>query len=590
VFTEVFTVIKEEWRIVFGILFFIALGQGLASITLKKLFKDQLTAEEYFSLSLAGWLLPVVLISLLWFVLRWMFDPLLNRLIPPSGILVLVAILFRLRPKPEVGSKKIIFFLLLFLFLSVSLRLVFVSRAVFPSYFDSAQHYSLIKNILQNGTALPISSTSYYHPGFHILTAFLVTVLNTDIPRTMLILGQLVLAVMPISGFFLVRHVTGSNGAGIFALILAAFGWYMPAHAVNWGKYPALMSLALLPFILSLAYWLTQNWTEIAQRQKWMLCAILGFSIVATMLLHSRSLIILAIVFLAWIIAAWQRRLSFITRSIIFMMVFTILLLEVFVIHRQAVLAPLLDPYLDDGIWITALILLLSVVALRESSQFVFACLLAVCMLLGSLFVPVKIPGYGVLTLLDRPLVEMILYLPLTLLGGLGLAALEKLLSQFSYSKFLRMKYIQLLLMWPVILHALVAYDWYPSDCCVLVGKNDVAALDWMKNHLPADARIGISVTEMNVLVSDVPEGYSGGDAGIWITPMMDRVTVPLLYSSDFGQAAVKDRLCQKRVSYIYIGELGQAFDSAGLENHPEWYKVLLSRGKVKVYEVVPCR
>ena len=580
----------EQWHIVFGILFFIVLGQGLTSITLKKLFNNKLTLDEDFSLGLAGWLLPIFLISLLWFLLRWMFDPLLNRLIPPSGILVLVAILSRLRPKPEVGSKKIIFFLLLFLFLSVSLRLVFVSRAVFPSYFDSAQHYSLIKNILQDGTALPISSTSYYHPGFHILVAFLVSVLNTDIPRTMLILGQLVLAVMPISVFFLVRNVTGSNGAGFFALILAAFGWYMPAHAVNWGKYPALMSLALLPFILSLAYWLTQNWTGIAQRQKWMLCAILGFSIVASILLHSRSLIILAIVFIAWGSAAWQRRLSFITRSIIFMMIFTILLLEVFVIHRQAVLAPLLDPYLDDGIWITTLVLLLSIFALRESSQFVFACLFSVCMLLGSLFVPIRIPGYGALTLLDRPLVEMILYLPLTLLGGLGLAALEKLLSQFSYSKFLRMEYIPVLLMGLIVMHALVTYDWYPSDCCVLVGKNDVAALDWMKNHLPADARVGISVTEMNVLVSDAPEGYSGGDAGIWITPLMDRVTVPLLYNSDFGQEAVKSMLCQKRINHIYVGALGQAFDSAGLENHPEWYKVLLSRGKVKVYEVVPCR
>ena len=588
-FTEVLAVIREEWQIVFGVLFFIVLGQGLASITLKKISGNQQNPVELFSLSLAGWVLPIFLLSLLWFVLRWASEPFFSRLILPVGILLLVAILFYFRPTPGPGSKRIIIFLLLFFFLSVLLRLAFVSRALFPSYFDSAEHYRLIKNILQNGTALPVSSTSYYHPGYHIFTAFLVTVLKTDIPRTMLILGQLVLAYLPISGFFLVRHVTGSNSAGIFAIVLAAFGWYMPAHAVNWGKYPALMSLTLLPFILSLACWLTQNWTEFAPPQKRILCATLGFSIVTSILLHSRSLIVLAVVCLAWMIAAWQRRLSFITRSIIFMTVFAILLVEVFMIHRQAVLAPLLDPYLEDGGWITALVLLLSVFALRENSQFVFACLLSVSMLLGSLFIPIRIPGYGVLTLLDRPLVEMILYLPLTLLGGLGLAGVEKLSSKSSFSKFLRMDCIPILLMAPVILHALVTYDWYPSNCCVLVGKNDIAALDWMKNHLPADALIGISITEMNVLVSDAPEGYSGGDAGIWITPLIDSVTIPLLYSSDFGQQTIKDMLCQKRVSYIYVGELGQPFNSAGLQQRPEWYEVLLSRGKVTVYEVIAC-
>jgi hypothetical protein len=151
------------------------------------------------------------------------------------------------------------------------------------------------------------------------------------------------------------------------------------------------------------------------------------------------------------------------------------------------------------------------------------------------------------------------------------------------------MDYIQVLLMGLVMLHALVTYDWYPSNCCVLVGKNDIAALDWMKEHLPTDARVGISVTAMNVIVSDAPEGYSGGDAGIWITPLMDSVTIPLLYSSDFGQQTIKDMLCQKRVRYIYVGELGQPFNAAGLQERLEWYKLVLSRGKVKVYEVVPC-
>jgi len=110
-----------------------------------------------------------------------------------------------------------------------------------------------------------------------------------------------------------------------------------------------------------------------------------------------------------------------------------------------------------------------------------------------------------------------------------------------------------------------------------------------MQEQLPRDAYIGISVTELNVLPSDRLEGYTGGDAGIWITPLIKRYTFPLFFRSDFGQEDVRNQLCQNRVSHLYVGELGQSFDLAHLDQHPEWYKLLLSLQKAKVYEVVGC-
>lgn len=589
---EALAVVTDQWRIVFGILSFIALGQGLVRTVLSNLYRDQLTSIEYFSLGLAGWIFPISLISLLWLLLGFTFNASVGWVILLAGLLILIAILFRL--KLNIGSDhdsaKIVFFLLAFVLASVLLRLVFVSRAILPSYFDSAQHYSIIKDILQHGRAWSLASP-YYHSGYHTLTAFLTTALNADIAKTMLILGQMVLGVMPVSLFFLVKQMTGSKGAGILAVILSAFGWYMPAHAVDWGKYPALMSLAALPFVLSLAYLLVQNRSALPPQKRWIHYTIVGLSILILTLLHSRSLIILAVIFLAWVIAAWQGRLSLPIRTLLFVAVLIPLVLQLLFIQKQAVLLPLLDPYLHKGIWITALVLLLSIFAMREYPQVVFACLLSVCMLLGCLFVPIQIPGYGMLTLLDRPLVEMILYLPLAFLGGLGLAGLEKLWSHLSLSLwgFLRREYLYGLLIALMVIHAFTKYDFYPSDCCVLVGNNDLAALDWMKDYLPRDAQIGISVTELNVLQSDVLEGYTGGDAGIWITPLIDRATIPLLYSSEFGQEGVRDMLCQSRVSHLYVGERGQPFDSARLQEHPEWYKVLLSREKARVYQVIGC-
>ena len=46
---EVFKVVGEQWRILFGILLFIALGQGLVILTLKSLFPAKLTFIEYFA-------------------------------------------------------------------------------------------------------------------------------------------------------------------------------------------------------------------------------------------------------------------------------------------------------------------------------------------------------------------------------------------------------------------------------------------------------------------------------------------------------------------------------------------------------------
>ena len=595
--SEIFTVILQQWQLVFGLLLFSALGQGVVNAILRNLSADQLTPLEYFSLGLAGWIMPVSLLSLLWLLLGFASNTLLNRLVVPAAILVLVVIRFRRKPDPlsgsgghpEPDSKKYFVSLLAVVLISLLLRLLFVSRALLPSYFDSAQHYSVIKNLVESGSILPLLSTTYYHPGFHILTAFLATVLNADIAMTMLVLGQIVLALMPVSVFFLVRHITESGRAGLFAVILAALGWYMPAHAANWGKYPALISLALLPFILSLAYFLVQSRASLASQKRWNYYTLIAVSAGLATLLHSRALILLLIIFIAWVIAAWQHRLSLRSRSLIFSAFVIVLVLEVLFTRKQAVLIPLFDPYLHKGLWVTVLVLFLSLFALKEHSQIVFAGLFAVCVLLASLFVPVRLPGYGVLTLLDRPLVEMILYWPLSLLGGLGLSGVEKLLPRRPFWKFSLSGYILAGATVFVVVHALASYDFYPADCCVFVGREDLAALTWMGAHLPPDARIGISVTEMNVLPSKALEAYNGGDAGIWITPLIDRVTVSFLYNSDFGQADVRAALCQSGVTHLYVGELGQPFDSARLNEHPEWYTALVFMQKTRVYEVIGC-
>lgn len=586
---NIFTVIADQWRALLGILLFIALCQILIGLALRRIFGAQLTSAEYLALGMSGWILPAALISLLWFLFGW--KPLASFSLFLLISLLSISIFFRqrLNPHPAPDSRSTGIFLLLFLSVSVLLRLAFVSKAILPSYFDSAQHYLLIKNILGNTTGIIASlTTNYYHFGFHFIAAFMAATFQAGIASTMLILGQMVLAVIPISLFFLIKYETRSNMAGICAVSLAAFGWYMPAHAMDWGKYPAVLSVGLLPFVLSLAYLLSQNKNTLSPQKRWTLSLMLGAGGLVSGFMHSRSLVVIGIAFLAWLIAAWQKKLPQVQRVLIFSMALVAIILEIIFIQKQAVLLLLFDPYIQKGILITGLVLFLSVFAYRHYPQFAFACILAVGLLMSGLFIPVMglIPGHDNLTLLDRPYVELVLFLPLSLLGGLGLAGLEK--SFQHYPKLATL--IGLSACGMVLINASVTYDLYPSACCVIVGHDDVTAMDWMKAQLPTDARIGVSATELKVLASGSFEGYVGGDAGIWITPLIERTSIPLGYDTNFNEQATLDYVCQQGISHLYVGELGQNFNDAQLSVQPAWYKMLLSMPRVKVYEVVGCR
>lgn len=583
----ILAVIADQGRLILGILLFMALGTALVALTLKNILGELLTSSEYLALGMAGWSVPISLVSFAWFLFG-------SKPLAPVSLFLLISLLiglifflqrFKARPEPDTRSTGI--FLLLFFLVSVFLRLAFVSKALLPSYFDSAQHYLLIKTIMARSTGiLPALAVNYYHLGYHTLAAFMVSTWQSEITRTMLILGQMILAILPLAFFLLVKHETRSNLAGIFAVSLAAYGWYMPAHAVDWGKYPALISLSVIPFVLSLAYLLAQNKSTLSPHKRWALMLSLGIGVLVSGVMHSRSLVIIGIACLAWIISVWQKKLSQGQQMWGFVLLIVAVVLEIIFVQRYDVLLLLLDPYSHKGVLVTILVLLLSIFAYKQYPQFTFACILAIGFLIVSLFIPVRgvVPGYANLTLLDRPFVEMILFMPLSLLGGLGLAGLQE---KIQYPKLGIL--VGLLACGVVWINAVVTYDLYPSNCCVLVGHDDVTAMDWMNAKLPADARIGISATELKVLTSGSFEGYVGGDAGIWILPLIDRQTVPLRYDTNFGEQATLENLCQQGISHLYVGELGQNFNDSQLSAQPTWYKALLAMPKVRVYQVVGC-
>jgi hypothetical protein len=264
-------------------------------------------------------------------------------------------------------------------------------------------------------------------------------------------------------------------------------------------------------------------------------------------------------------------------------------------IREEPLLNLVLDPYLGTSLWVTLIIVALSPFALIKYPQgFYFNILFILCVLAAS-FIPTGFhtPGLENQTLLDRPFVEMVLYLPLSILAGLGLAGiLQTLGSIYVLTEKIRLYtrvLITILLVGFASVMAIRRYDFYPSDCCSFVGYDDTVALDWIDRNLRPDAHILIAATQLNVLPAGPSENRVGTDAGIWIPVLTGRNTTLALFDTDFRSESTMEQLCQNQVGYVYVGRTDQKFNAAQLREKEEWYEGILFLPNAQVYQLTGC-
>ena len=489
-------------------------------------------------------------------------------------------------------------FLLVSLFvISLLLRLAFLTGIFVPPYFDSVEHYRIIKELvtaLQTSTLLEIIPTltpSYYHLGFHFLASFLAFGLRADPTGVILVLGQVILAAIPIPIFFLIRQETYSDAAAFLGTLLAGFGWYMPGFAVNWGKYPALVGLLALGLVLNIAHWISQ---KRVYRNQYAAFGLLILGVLVSTFFHSRTLVVIAIASISWLIAGRVRSFPKLSQYVLLGGLLSGILIFGFIVQKEPLLKLTLEPYLSDGIWVTLIVVALSSFAFVNFPRGFYFNILFTLFILAALFIPIGNWFLGIenQTLLDRPFVEMMLYLPLSILGGLGLAGLSLTLNKVNTLPDRIRSYIKALAMILFIGFAgmipIVRYDFYSSDCCNFVAYDDTVALDWLDKKLPPDARILTASTQLNVLPSG-PTGLVGTDAGIWIPALTNRNITLVPFDIDFRAMSTLEQLCQEQIDYVYVGSTDQKFNATQLQTKPEWYEGVLFLPDVKLYQLTGC-
>lgn len=465
---------------------------------------------------------------------------------------------------PTVGSGLVIFLLL-------CIRLVFLKYIVLPPYSDSPVHYQIVSGLLHpdlgTNTRISLNSvfTNYYHFGFHSITAWLVSITNLDPADAISLVGQLFLVIGPLSIVFLTNTLTRSNHGAIFAGLLAAIGWHMPAFAVNWGKYPALTSLATMPVTLAFLWSYSQGYIQKNKGIMWGIILTAGI-----VLLHTRMIICIVLFILC----------DFLTGKLSFDNQLNSLKSISYSILYIVVLWPFL-PILTDfynGFIIALVMLVLLPFAFQGFPRLATEIFLFTFGIWLFSTAPTLLnKNYPVL--FDRQFVAMMLYIPFSIIGGLGLAAITR------KDCFTEVSRVILL---TVVLGIVTVNFWhndsvYPNACCNYFQKEDRLVFGWFQKQVSKHTLVLISA-------SNNGDQLVGTDAGIWLTPLLGQPTNKLSFDRRWDSQAEIEKLCQLNTDevFIYMGGRTFSFDNAQL-SQGAWTVPVYNAGKTVIYKISPC-
>lgn len=589
VISAALSVLVARWIALLGLLVVTGTGCLLTFGLLRRGLDDALDAPETLLLALSGWPMLWLFCAIpAFFVNRALdFGPAWGAfLFSLFGLLILSG--WKKMAAPFGRPGWLFWGLAVAFFLALFTRLAFLAELVVPAYVDGALHYSISQSLLTDFGAWPWQNPAlplggYYHAGFHLLTAVFAAALGLKVSEVILLFGQILLAALPFPAFFIVRRETGSVPAAFFTLLLAGWGWSMPAHALNWGKYPALAGLLALQFSLALAYFASR--TGLAPRKNRFLLGLILAASIAAALMHSRALVVIALAAFSDLAAGYAvARANRLARALILALMMTTLAGLVAYLQSREILKLVFDPYLRPATgWMTLLVLLLSPLAFRRSARLALTSLMTLLLLLACMLIPA--PGAAFQTLLDRPFAQMTLYLPLAWLGGLGLAGLLELVKNNRRGVAL----VTVCAFGLVLLQAGLTYNFRPSSCCQLFKQDDAVAVEMIKSSLPKDARIVIAGNTLNVLDIENSGGLQGSDGGLWLSALTGQKTFLWPYRTNFSSAETFADLCARGMTFIYAGGARESFSVEQLLSKPEQYPAWLSLPGAHLFEVVGC-
>ncbi|KAF0107896.1 MAG: hypothetical protein FD147_2380 [Chloroflexi bacterium] len=453
--------------------------------------------------------------------------------------------------------------------LLLTLRLAFLKDLLLPPYSDSPFHVQLVQAYFTPGSFSDgLSASGYYHTGFHALTAWQASFSKLDTLIAIPLVGQLLLALTPLGVFALLLTLTDKMHAAWFAALLTSFTWSMPAFAANWSKYPALAAVCLLPAVLTL-FCLLRSKLE----KYWVKILLAVFLAVGSALYHTRLLIVYVIIGCSVLLVYVAKRMlpkKGVT-ALCALTAATLLCLVAF----DGDLGRL---YVYSS-FATILILLLALPfsVMRYPGLTLGVSIFGLLLLLARRIPLPQNLTVGAETLIDRPFAAILFFLPLAVLCAIGLNALSAWLSAHRMNSLVVFTTLVII----VLFGTLDTNAYKPDPCCNFTNPADLTALEWMNKNLPADATVYIASIEKG-------DGFSGSDAGVWITTVTGLRTELLRFDHVWFSSAGHVQACQFAPAYLYASGQTYSFQINTI-TRPDWYKPVYTHEHVVIYQIIGC-
>jgi len=184
---------------------------------------------------------------------------------------------------------------------TLAARLWMVRGIVYPLWTDS-YHHTMITQIIADTGIVPSSYQPYapieqftYHFGFHTLAAWFHWLSGYAVPRSVVLVGQIINALVVPTTYLLTARLFHSRRAGVVSALVVGLLSQMPTLYVNWGRYPQLSGQILLPVLLVLT--LDALDLRAAHVRRWLL---VGLGAAGLFLVHNRIFLFFGM-FAAWL-------------------------------------------------------------------------------------------------------------------------------------------------------------------------------------------------------------------------------------------------------------------------------------------------
>jgi hypothetical protein len=474
--------------------------------------------------------------------------------------------------------------LAVFLF-ALAVRLLQVQDVPVPMWTDGLDHWQMARRIVEAGR---MPQGLLYHIGYHSLAVMFAEASGVPLHRALLLFGQWISALNGPALYVLAVRLfprRARSAALLAALVLSGFP-SLPGYLINWGRYPFLLGLTLLPFTLAALLEAVQPATgrELVRR-----LGLLALLLVGQFLCHYGTLsfwLSFGMVLLAVDLPAWLRRRRLGRVVLGLAGLFALLAALVWLRFGADIAGKLAETIAQSrqtagelsyseilqislragGVWAWtagALGVVWSAFAARRALALSAGWFAAQAVLIAA---QAPLLGYALASYAN---LLIALALPLSLLAGGLLAGLWDAIPGRAWQG---LAFLALLL-------GGLSQVGILNPTTLLFGPADAAAAQWIVENTPPDSRFLINSAQW--MGQMVPS-----DGGGWIEATTGRATI--YFDEHPPHDHLKDLLLAQPVDYIYLGRFPGLLSQGELLSIADYLIPVYDCGGITLYKVPP--